>query len=303
MSLSGKRILVTGCDGMLAADVVPLLSAEGAQLVLSDLNPKHRPGVETHALDITDTDLIKEVVGAFQPDWIFNFAAYTAVDAAESDYHRAFEVNALGPGYLATAARQMGARLLHISSDYVFGGAERSPQRPYQETERLEPCGLYGESKRFGDELVIAALPDQHLIVRTSWLHGLNGPNFIDRIIELATECEELRVVSDQVGSPTWSTWLAAVLVKLASREASGLFHASSRGGISWFDFASYIVEVAGLATRILPQTTEELGRAADRPAYSTLSLEKLEKFLGQPCPDWKTTVAEHIEKRNFSDG
>ena len=159
----------------------------------------------------------------------------------------------------------------------------------------MYPCGVYGHSKRFGDELVSRILPNHSLIIRTSWLHGVHGPNFIDSILRFAKQREEIRVVNDQTGSPTWSSWLAEIMLALLMKDARGVFNATSRGDITWFDFATEIVRLAGLQTRVLPQTTEELNRPAPRPVYSTLELSKLEAFLGKPCIDWKEGVAAHM--------
>lgn len=269
------RILITGAAGMLGSELARRLP-------------------DAVATDVAELDITGEIdLPAI--DWIVNCAAYTAVDRAETDAVRAFAINATGPTNLARAARRRGARLLHLSSDYVFSGGST----PYREDHPPAPVGVYGRSKHEGDVAVMRELPDAHLIVRTSWLHGVGGPNFVDAILRQADAGGPLRVVADQIGSPTWARWLAGVLVRLIDLDARGVYHASSRGNISWFEFAREIVRLAGLDVEVHPQTTAELGRPAPRPAYSTLDVSKLEAILGEPCPSWQDGLREHLQERN----
>lgn len=287
------KILVTGAAGMLAGDLVPALRLAGHELVLADL---HSRG-DSCQLDITDASAVREVVRRIEPDYVVNCAAYTAVDRAEAEQEAAFGVNCQGASNLAQALREFGGTLVHISTDYVFGAATPSgvKGRPFTEDDQVAPCGIYGKSKQAGEREVSTILPERHLIVRTSWLHGVHGPNFVHTILKVAREREELRVVDDQFGSPTWTGWLAGVLCELIERKQIGVFHASSRGDISWFDFAREIVLAAGLPTKVLPQSTAQAARPAPRPAYSTLGVTKLERVLGRPCPDWQVTLRSHI--------
>lgn len=289
------RILLTGSLGMLAGDLVPQLIARGATLELTDHRDGLAGGKRIQSLDICDAARVNEVVRATHPAWIVNCAAYTAVDKAEAEKETAFAVNAKGPENLARAAAEVGACLLHISTDYVFGGGAKQ-SNPYLETDAFDPCGVYGESKCAGDKIVAEILPAAHLIVRPSWLHGTHGPNFLETILKAAREKPELRVVNDQVGSPTYAAWLAQTICELIEKNARGTFHATSRGNISWFDFAAEIIAQAGFSTRLLPQTTQELNRAAPRPYFSTLDLGKLEGYLARPCPSWKVGVREHLQ-------
>ena len=287
---------------MLASDLIPRLRELGFDLVLSDRVKKTSDIVE---LDITDTLAVKELVQEIEPDWIVNCAAYTQVDKAEEEKELAFKINGRGPGNLAKAAKLVSARLLHVSTDYVFGGEGQDRITPYTEDDPMHPCGVYGQSKRYGDELVSTILGDKALIVRPSWLHGVNGPNFLDTMLRLgqqfSEEKKELKVVGDQVGSPTHTAWLAEVICKLIVKDASGVFNVTSSGSVSWFDFAREIFDQTQLEVQVSTQTTKELGRPAPRPAFSKLSTEKLEEFLGEKCITWKESIAQHIEARRDS--
>lgn len=291
---------------MLAAEVVPLLARTGCRLALFDLKPGVKDGFDIAALDITNPSQVDECLSSVRPAVIYNLAAYTAVDAAEKDYRAAFAVNGAAPGNLARLAVKLDSLLVHISTDYVFGGdpeLSRNPQ-PIAEDHLLLPCGIYGESKRMGEELVRAIAPAHSLIVRTSWLHGVHGPNFVDTIRRVLLERDRtddltpLRVVSDQIGSPTWCGWLAQVLVDLVEKKARGTFHAASRGNISWFDFATAIAKSEDSRVPVNPQTSVELNRPAPRPSFSTLDVRKLEAFLGRPCPSWQEGLEEHLRRR-----
>lgn len=297
--LLGRRVMLTGARGMLAGDLVPLLKQAGAELILSDLGQGENAGIEVRACDVTKESEVESFVQSASPDWIINCAAYTKVDDAEREQEIAFKVNAIGPGNLAAAAAKNNSRMMHISSDYVFGGegSEKRERKPISEETQTLPCGIYGQSKRFGDELVRRALPQDYCIARTSWLHGVHGPSFVAAILRLAAERDELRIVDDQIGSPTWTVLLSEVIISLIARDARGIFNVSSRGDISWFDFAKEIVALSGRETKLGTQTTEELARPAPRPAYSTLSLEKLESFLGIECPSWQEGLRGHLQQ------
>jgi len=281
---------------MLAGDLVPQLREAGAKLCLTDQRSGSRDGLNIEALDITDRSALKERIGSFGPEWIVNCAAYTQVDKAETDYNTAFEVNAAAVEGLARCAKETNAMLLHVSTDYVFGAG--TAKIPLSETDTPKPCGIYGHSKRYGEDLLLNILPDHSLLIRTSWLHGIHGPNFVDTMLNLSKEKTSLKVVNDQFGSPTWTGWLATVIVKLIIRNAKGIYHASSRGNITWFDFAKEIFRQAHVAMEVLPQTTEELNRPAPRPPFSVLDVSKLERLLGEVCISWQDCVAKHLTAR-----
>lgn len=286
------RIVVIGANGLLGRYVCADFSKAGHDVV-----PVGGPGSELSVqLDIRFLEQAELCLQGLKPDWLINCAAYTAVDRAESEQELAFAVNSIGPGNLARAAKKLGARMAHVSSDYVFGSYS-DRQTPFRENELLRPCGIYGHSKRFGDELVLSELGNRALITRTSWLHAAGGPNFVDTIARVGAERDVLKVVNDQFGSPTWAPWLSETIVSLVANDASGVYHTSSRGDISWFDFAQEIIKVWGLTTKVEPQSSEELSRPAPRPRYSTLDVSKLEAFLGRDCPSWRWGLEQHFKK------
>jgi dTDP-4-dehydrorhamnose reductase len=284
---------------MLAGDLLPELLASGCQVTLVDKLGGDSHGFPVRTLDITDAEAVYQVVSETAPHWIVNCAAFTAVDDAEAKQELAFAVNAEGPRVLAQTAKSLGTRLLHISTDYVLGGDLQygESREPYTENAVPRPCGVYGSSKLAGERAIHEILPESSLIVRTSWLHGVHGPNFINTMLRLSAEREEIKVVNDQRGSPTWAGWLSTVMIRLMERDARGIYHASSRGNITWYDFAKEVFRQAGKSVRVLPQTSKELGRPAPRPAYSTFSLAKLESFLGEPCISFQEGIQRHLSR------
>ncbi len=275
--------LVLGAHGMLGRQLVPVLESAGHQVTGSD-----RP-----TCDLTDLSAIERLTAELRPGFIVNCAAYTKVDDAEKEASLALQVNSIAARNVAIAARKIDSRLSHISTDYVYGG--NRPAVPVVETDPVEPCGVYGYSKYLGDELVRLTYPENSTILRTSWLHGAHGPNFVQTIFRLAHERPELKVVDDQFGSPTWAGWLSDTIARLIAKFEPGVFHASNRGAISWFDFATAICALSGSRCKVLPQSTAELARPAPRPAYSVLDCSKLERLLGEPCQSWEEGLKEHL--------
>jgi dTDP-4-dehydrorhamnose reductase len=251
------RWLVAGANGMLGQDLVALLSERGHWV----------RGIDRAEVDITDPAATAQVADGY--DVVVNCAAYTAVDAAEADESTAFAVNAVGPALLARAARAAGARIVQISTDYVFDGAA---SEPYGEDAPLAPRSAYGRTKAAGEWAVRAEAPD-HLIVRTAWLYGAHGPCFPKTIARVAAEKGGLDVVDDQVGQPTWTRDLADLVERLVdSRAHAGTYHGTSEGQTSWHGFAQAIVAAAGMDPAIVRATTSEsFVRPAPRPAYSVL--------------------------------
>ena len=269
------RVLVTGSGGMLGSAVLAEARARGHEAAGADL-PE---------LDLSSDDAVRAVVDGHAPDAVIHCAAWTDVDAAEADEARAFRINAEGTARLVAASPYV----LAMSSDYVFpGGAGRD--RPYVESDPTDPATAYGRSKVAAERAVLE--PGGHAILRAQWLYGAGGKNFVDTILRLAREQGEVRVVADQVGSPTWTGHVAPALLDLAERRATGLFHAASAGAATWHDLATEAVRAAGLDTPVVAVGSDELGRVARRPAYSVLGTERAD---GVTMPPWREGVAAHL--------
>jgi dTDP-4-dehydrorhamnose reductase len=300
------KILLTGKNGQIGTDLAELLSRLGEVVALG-----------RRELDLRNAGNIRRAVQETHPRIIVNAAAYTQVDQAESNRAEAFAVNAEAPGMLAREAANVGAALVHYSTDYVFDGTKKTP---YVETDVPNPLSVYGESKLAG-ERAIQASGAPHLILRTAWVYSTRGRNFLLTILRLSTEREELRIVSDQIGAPTWSREIAAgtvsILERIARRgftadafsEFSGIYHITAGGETSWHGFAQAILQersktshvapwiaaaVAGkpqFARQVIPITTDQYPTPARRPAYSVLSNERLHKTFELRLPDWRTQL------------
>jgi dTDP-4-dehydrorhamnose reductase len=273
------RLLVTGAGGMLGHDVV---RAAGAHEVIAFLHGE---------LDVTDGDAVERWIADVRPDAVVNCAAWTDVDGAESDPDGAAAVNAAGAGNVARAAARHGARLVHVSTDYVFDGAKRTP---YVESDATGPRSAYGATKLAG-ERAVAAAGGSHAIVRSSWLFGIRGRNFVETMLALGAARDELRVVDDQVGCPTATEALAPALLELAQRDAQGIFHVAGAGSCSWHEFALEIFRQAQVDCRVLPCTTAEMPRPAARPAFSVLATERPESPV---LPPWQEGLASYLTMR-----
>ncbi len=276
------KVLLTGAKGMLA----------GAFLKMAPQNWNLLP-VDIDDLDITDVDSVEKIVSSFKPEFIINCAAFTQVDVCEEKKDHAFLVNGAGPGYLAQAARNAEAFMIHFSTDYVFDGFSKAP---YLEEDPIHPVNVYGESKWEG-ECQIRKQIGQHLILRTQWLYGDGGNHFVKTVLRLADKNPVLKMVHDQVGSPTWTEDLCRATLALLEKNAVGTFHLANRGYCSWFTFASKIVQEAGLSVDLVPCSSEDFPRAARRPAYSVLSTEKAEKILGESLPSWEAGLKQFISE------
>ncbi|MFZ5805559.1 MAG: dTDP-4-dehydrorhamnose reductase [Acidobacteriota bacterium] len=273
------RVLITGARGQLGRALVDLGRGQGWQLWAYDL-PE---------FDLTDVGAVQEAVRTAQPEVIFNAAAFTAVDRAEEEPEAAFAVNARAVATLASVADEVGALLVHLSTDYVFDGQN---SRPYREDDPPNPLSVYGRSKLEGEKA--AARASKHLIVRTSWLFG-RGWNFVEAIRkQLLGGARELRVVADQFGRPTYAEDLAEALVRLVNAGAYGLFHVANTGETSWAGFAREIAAQLGFSVPVVDISTEEAGRPAPRPRYSVLDTAKFDS-LGQPLPPWQEALARYL--------
>ncbi|MBI5569261.1 MAG: dTDP-4-dehydrorhamnose reductase [Desulfomonile tiedjei] len=275
--------LVIGAKGMLGTDLVTHLHREGIGTVSMDVDE----------VDIGDPDSVKRAFAAAKPGTVINVAALTDVDGCEAVPDQAFRVNATGPKLVATACRDARCSLVHISTDYVFDGLTRTP---YREEDPMNPLGVYGRSKTEGEVLVRQILPEDHCIVRTQWLFGLHGKNFVATILNLAEEQGTLRVVDDQHGVPTYTPDLAAALLTLCRAGARGTFHVTNSGITTWYGFALRILERAGLgAVKVDPMTTRELGRPAPRPLYSVLDTTRFVALAGKPLRSWQDALDDYL--------
>ncbi len=264
------RLVVTGAQGMLGQAVVATARERGHDVI----------ALTRADLDLTDADAVGAAIDSARPEAVVNCAAWTDVDGAQEREFEATAINGAGAGNLARAAASAGARLVHVSTDYVFDG---NASEPYIESDPVGPRSAYGRSKLAGEREVLAAGAD-HAIVRTAWLFGAGGRNFVDTMLTLGAQRDELRVVDDQVGCPTWTGHLAPALLTLAEGGSTGIFHAASRGRCSWFELARAAIERSGLSCAVLPTTTAEFPRPAPRPAFSVLGTERGDDALTLPA-------------------
>lgn len=279
------RWLVVGANGQLGHDLLEVLANAGHEVV----------GMDLPEIDITSDASVAAALAAAEPDVVVNAAAYTAVDAAEDDEATALRVNGDGPAVLAAAvAAAPGVRLVHVSTDYVFDGSATSP---YAEDEPVNPASAYGRTKAAGEQAVLTALPDRGYVVRTAWLYGVNGNNFVKTMLRLEQGHETLSVVDDQRGQPTWSRDLARQIEALASADApAGVYHGTSSGDTTWHGFTQEIFRLAGHdPERVLPTTTDKFPRPAPRPAYSVLGHQRWADAGLAPIRSWDEALAEAL--------
>jgi dTDP-4-dehydrorhamnose reductase len=274
------RLLVTGAAGMLGRDVVAAAGEAGHEAV----------ALARADLDITDAAAVRAAVLDTRPDAVINCAAWTDVDGAEAAEAQATAVNGTGAGNVAHAAAAAGALAVHVSSDYVFDGQATSP---YREDAPTAPQGAYGRSKLAGEQAVTAA-GGRSVIVRSAWLFGPHGKNFVDTMRRLGAEREEIAVVDDQVGCPTYTGHLAPALVDIAARQLTGILHVAADGSCSWFDLAQATFEETGLQCTVRPQSTAELGRPAPRPAFSVLNSTRTDV---PQLPHWREGLKAHLAR------
>lgn len=273
-------ILVVGANGMLGRDLIALLGDRGH-------------GVDIADIDIRSLESVFKVFRNLKPEVVINCAAYTDVDGCESNIETAMAVNGEGVGHLAMACRDIGALLVQVSTDYIFDGGKGTP---YVEDDAPCPLSVYGESKLAGE--MNAAFCPEHLIVRTQWLYGLHGKNFVETMLRLGAEKDELTVVDDQIGSPTWTVDLARAIIALIDDGCRGIYHAANAEYCSWNGFAKAIFEEAGLNVLVRTMTTTELNRPARRPLYSTLECSKLTGATGFQPQSWRNALQEYLRLR-----
>ncbi len=287
----GGRVLVTGAAGMLGSQLV-LDAPAGVTAVGTDL----AEGVDAPGVDLAEPEAVRELFREHGPfDGVIHAAAYTAVDKAEEEEELALRVNARATEVLATACAEAGIPLVVVSTDFVFDGTKREP---YREDDPVAPLGAYGRTKLAGEEAARAAWADGLRIVRTQWLYGPRGRHFPGTMVKLARERDRLRVVDDQIGSPTSTLELAPALWDVLARGEPGVYHAACEGSASWYDLAVKSIEIAGLAERVTvePCTTDEFPRPAPRPAYSVLDCRRLTALRGRALRHWSDALVTFFE-------
>ena len=276
------RILVTGAGGMLGQDLLAAAGRRGLDAV----------GVARSECDITDPAAVRAAVADARPDAVVNAAAWTDVDGAEEREDEAAAVNGDGAGNVAAAAADADATVVHVSTDYVFDGRGR---RPYVEGDATAPLNAYGRTKLAGEQAVAAANPRHH-VVRSSWLFGVGGPNFVATMLRVGAERDELTVVDDQIGCPTWTGHLAEALLDLAARDDGyGVHHGAASGSCSWHAFAVEIFSRTGMDVTVQPGRTADLGRPAPRPAYSVLGSGRADALV---LPEWRAGLDGYLAAR-----
>lgn len=274
------KVLITGSNGMLGHDLIDVL------------NDKHELILTTSkTLDITDKEHTVEFIKENKPDIVINSAAYTDVDGCEENRKLAFSVNGEGVRNLAIGCREADCPLVHISTDYVFNGKNDTP---WVEDDEIDPISVYGKSKLEGEQAIQEIL-DKFFIVRTAWLYGVNGGNFPKTMLELAKTHDELTVVYDEVGTPTYTPDLAEAIGKLIETDYYGIYHITNSGSCSWCEFAKYIFEIAGVDVKVTPVTASEFARPAPRPSYSVLNNKKWVDNGFEPLRSYKEAIKDYL--------
>ena len=292
------KVFVTGVGGQLGHDVINELTSRGYEAIGSDVVDMVLSGVPYVALDITDKIEVERVIAEIRPDAIIHCAAWTAVDAAEDadKQEKVKAINVDGTQNIANAAKIVDAKMIYISTDYVFDGQGTAPWEP--DCKEYAPLNVYGQTK-LGGELAVSSTLEKYFIVRIAWVFGLNGGNFIKTMLQVGKNHPQVRVVNDQIGTPTYTYDLARLLVDMIESEKYGYYHATNEGGyISWYDFTKEIYRQAGMDTEVLPVTTEEYGLSkAARPFNSRLDKKKLTDNGFVPLPDWKNALQRYLQE------
>ena len=300
------KIFVTGVGGQLGHDVVNEAVKRGYECIGSDIQPAYSgiadgSSVTTSpyvSLDITDNDSVAKVIGGIKPDVIVHCAAWTNVDGAEAleNKDKVHLINAVGTENIANAAKAVDAKMIYISTDYVFDGQGERPWEP--DDKCYAPLNVYGQSKLDG-ELAVSSILEKYFIVRIAWVFGVNGKNFIKTMINVGKTHDTVRVVNDQIGTPTYTLDLARLLIDMAETDKYGYYHATNEGGfISWYDFTCEIYKQAGYTTKVIPVTTAEYGLSkAARPFNSRLDKSKLSENGFVPLPTWQDALSRYLKE------
>ena len=300
------KVFVTGVGGQLGHDVMNELHKRGYEGVGSDILPTYSgimdgsavTAMPYEAMDITDADMVREVLGRVQPDVVIHCAAWTAVDLAEDEdkQDKVRAINADGTRNIAEVCKNLDCKMVYISTDYVFDGQGTEPWQP--DCKEYKPLNVYGQTKLEG-ELAVSEILEKYFIVRIAWVFGLNGNNFIKTMLKVGKKFDTLRVVNDQIGTPTYTLDLSRLLVDMIETEKYGYYHATNEGGyISWYDFAREIFRQAGYATKVVPVTTAEYGLSkAARPFNSRLDKSKLVENGFEPLPTWQDALMRYLKE------
>jgi dTDP-4-dehydrorhamnose reductase len=291
------RILITGAKGQLGKQVNNILENGRSELgIISSLyNNATIISVDVEDLDITDLSAVKKYILETKPDLIINCAAYTNVDACENNEDLAYKINALGPRNLAIASNEIGSRLVQVSTDYVFNG---KGDTAFKEYDKVDPISVYGKTKLAGENFV-REISNKYFIVRTAWLYGYYGKNFVYTIMKAALDNGVLNVVNDQRGNPTNAEDLAHHLLKIAVTEEYGTYHCTGKGECSWYDFASKIIELSNIKCEVHPATSEQYVRTAKRPSFSSLDNMMLRCTVGDEMRDWEEALEVFIRNKD----
>lgn len=277
------KFFITGVNGQLGYDVKRELLERGYTDILAPTRVD---------LDITNEDAVKKMIREYRPSVIFHCAAYTAVDKAEEEQEKCYQVNVLGTKYLTEAAKEVGAKIIYISTDYVFDGTKEGL---YQIEDKVNPVNYYGKTKYLGENFIREY--DNHIIVRISWVFGINGKNFIRTMLNLAELHKELNVVCDQIGSPTYTKDLAGLLVNMFLSNVKGLYHVTNEGYCSWYEFAEFIFKESRKKVKVHPILTKDYKTIAKRPLNSKLSKESLDDIGMKRLPEWQDAVKRYIRE------
>jgi len=282
------RVLVTGARGMLGTDLVCVLEEKGHEVFATDIEE----------LDITQPDFLSKMIGDICPDVVVNCAAYTNVDKAEEEPENAYQINGLGVKNLALVCEDLDIDLCHISTDYVFDGTKEGPYTP---DDPPNPINAYGQSKLAGEKY-IQEIMKKFYIIRTSWLYGKYGKNFVYAVLDLAKKQSEIRIVDDQIGSPTWTVTLSKMIAKIIQTQKYGIYHVTDKTekGINWYQFAREIVRLSGLDIKVVAIKTEDFPLKAKRPKSSVLDLVMVKMLLKEDLPFWKNSLKKFLSDLYF---
>ena len=288
------KLLITGSRGQLGNELISIIKSGYAEIgaIPEGFDIAEVTAIDIDELDISDLDAVRKYITSLSPDAVVNCAAFTNVNACETEQELAYKANAVGPSNLAAVCEEIGAKLVHISTDYVFSG---DGTEPYVESDPTNPCGAYGKTKEQGEKFVLENCK-RAFIMRVAWLYGYVGKNFVKTILTAARNNGAVKVVNDQFGNPTSANDVAYHILKVLGTENYGVYHCTNNGICSWYDFAARIIEKAGVNATVAPCTTDEYPTPAKRPAYSALDNAKLRATVGDEMRNWQDAIDMYVE-------